>query len=827
MNKQRTATRHQGASAPARTAPPPRATQTDQTGVQILGHRLWSAAAALFGMLLVWAFLSPHDSTSVFSGGAQPQNLGWLLAGLLAACAAICTNRGIQFSRWDYALGGLALLWLVAVTLLAGRECNPRTAWNGFWQVVALAGCYSIARCLSLGGRTRAALVTLCVASCVAVATIGLHQVTFDFTRMRASYQNDPEGTMREMGVFAPPGSPERMRLENRLNSPEPFATYALANSLATSLSGGLLLMLGLGFTGLAPYLARGASLPNTPQTPHPSQPTLWPRIARWGIVGVGLCLVFLIWFLTRSRTAYIAVLVSLGYWFLLNRLERPGFLAPRHVQWLVGVCLAIVGLAGLWLFLNDRLVLSESANSFTFRLEYWYATLQLLKEHGLFGVGLGNFQAYYPQYKLERASETIADPHNAFLDIAATLSVPIALLTLVWIVRRLTPKSGAQAIRLEAAPPPTASSHTTDNLHSAPLPDALDRQLAQFTVWGAAVGGAACVLALALLSGFDLLVTLVAWTGGGIVAWQLWPAAIAMTRDDSRASPTIVAAATAMVVCLLASGSWQASGIAIPLLVLLANSQPATAGVGSSNPQRGRRFSAVVATVGFASFVYLSWLPAVGVWTAEQELQSAQDDEQALAITTQALQDDPFNTEPLQWRVDILVRRALLGPSDRLAVATSQAEDAMDEWLSVDFASFLNWKYAGERLLELAAQAHAQGQDPHALLERSLHFYTQAASRFPSDVELQLQVALTAYLTGDREIYRLGLEEAYRLSEQSPHDDKKLETQTIWLPLQLGDLLRPPLSSDFPPFPAQVADHIPAEPVANWLRKTMVEPTQ
>ncbi len=57
-----------------------------------------------------------------------------------------------------------------------------------------------------------------------------------------------------------------------------------------------------------------------------------------------------------------------------------------------------------------------------------------MIFDHPLLGCGPGNFQQYYTFYKLPEASETVADPHNFLLEIAATAGLP-ALALLFWLL--------------------------------------------------------------------------------------------------------------------------------------------------------------------------------------------------------------------------------------------------------------------------------------------------------------------------------------------------------------------------------------------------------
>ncbi len=66
-----------------------------------------------------------------------------------------------------------------------------------------------------------------------------------------------------------------------------------------------------------------------------------------------------------------------------------------------------------------------------------------MIADHPWFGCGPGNFKSYYTRYKVPEASETIADPHNFLLEIAATAGVPALTLFLLIFVALVTTLSG------------------------------------------------------------------------------------------------------------------------------------------------------------------------------------------------------------------------------------------------------------------------------------------------------------------------------------------------------------------------------------------------
>ncbi|MEZ6134481.1 MAG: O-antigen ligase family protein [Pirellulaceae bacterium] len=744
-------------------------------------------------------------------GHTQAQNFAWLglaFCVALAACATTVASKrtnqctGFEFSplQWLLTLGCLA--WLTAVAVAAGQENNPRVAWYGFWQCIALASCYFSAQAVLANRHGRSAAILIVLMGCAATAVQGIYQVTIDFPANRAEYQADPDKYLAQGELDAPAGSPLRKRFEDRLNSPEPLATYALANSLAVTLSAGLVLCVGMALTSLAANATGGASN-------HP--------LCRAAIVALATTLL-ITWFLTRSRTAYLAVLIAVGIWALLAmaaRRQRQQSLPWKRISLVVSGLGVIVVIGIAWLAANDRLVLSEAAKSFAFRLEYWQATVDMIAEHSLFGVGLGNFQAYYPRYMLATASETVADPHNWFLDLAATLSLPLAVVIAIWLCRRVGVALQAKIPEMGDTPLPRDESRATTESPFAEDPTRPSPEVAAGTsssmLVGAGVGGLLCWLGLEFLSVFDGSGALLGWIVAVPLGYAIWPAVVRLAGEPNRVWGVAV---LAMLLCLLASGSWQAPGIAVPLLVLL------SAGASLKPAYRGkRRWQEALAPVflagmGLLCFVFQSWMPTTRSWALMEQAGLARSLNEQQQIARAAMDADPLDTLPVQFMAQLLVAEALQSPPELLGRRGDSAVSALEDWLARDNVKSLNWQLAGDRTLELASRADASSSNSsekgkRLFLSKSAEFYAAAVKRQPTSVQLHVQRAAVLALLGEKSSAIEQLDQAQKLSDQTPHVDKKLETQQIWLP------------------PFEVASvessgdsfFVPAEPVAEWIR--------
>lgn len=759
----------------------------EPTATEPGGVPLWSAAAFMLGMLVVWSFLAPVDATSVFGGEAIAQNLMWLVLATVVAAAATVTQLRFRFQQRSWLLACGCLAWLIASSVLAGRQNNPRIAWYGFWQVMSLVACWASVRALLAGPRSQAAILRLVLMGCMALSWHGLYQIRIGFPADRARYLADPDTVIQELGMEAPPGSPARMRFEDRLlHSSEPYATFALANSLATLLSGGLLLLLGLAL--------------HFPLRDPTGQTSNGQRL-RWVVLGVAAVVVGVCWFLTRSKTAYVAVLAGIAFGLLQGTLARR--LTRAQIMAVLGFAGLGLAVGGLWLMQNDTLVISEAPKSLAYRLEYWIATLDMLRDHGLFGVGLGNFQNYYPYYKLPLASEEIADPHNWILDVVTTLSVPVGMVLVSWIgVRVFVP---AAATQMSAAPSPAGEMFADD----------MDRVIARRITTGALIGGLACGGALYFLSGLDFPVIAMAWAIAGLTGLGLQSPDL--LADEPRRSVSRSAAFT-MIVCLLASGSWQASGLAVPLLLLLQIGSPVQLKAGwrsamekpSQSPWKSWAICGLPA-LGVIIFMLQCWRPVTSSWTLMQQAATARDPAQQQRLAEAAAAADSLDTEPLGWLAQLQAQHASQSSDvdfERLAQASLAA---FDDWLAADAIKPINWEIAGRAALELAASAQHRNLAPARWVDAASGYFTQAANRYPTSIGLRAQLAVTLAMAGRTVESRNQLATAAELSERTPHADKKLANHLLWLPI-----LPAGAEAEF----GEASPWIPAEPMLNWMRK-------
>jgi hypothetical protein len=122
------------------------------------------------------------------------------------------------------------------------------------------------------------------------------------------------------------------------------------------------------------------------------------------------------------------------------------------------------------------------------------------------------------------------------------------------------------------------------------------------------------------------------------------------------------------------------------------------------------------------------------------------------------------------------------------------------------DVVGFVIPKLAGEISAQMAASATRFGLPNQEYLSAAGGFYRLAAQRYPSSVEMLIQHAVASALSEDWGAAAKSVEKATQVSDRTPHLDKKLAAQLIYLPLKPTG------------FEAQT-DYVPAEPLADWLR--------
>lgn len=154
--------------------------------------------------------------------------------------------------------------------------------------------------------------------------------------------------------------------------------------------------------------------------------------------IGWGGLLLFLLVALafTFSRTSWVAFFVALFYLLLRARRRRVSYVV-------LSIVILTVALGFSHPRLRQRIFTLQSwprDENLERRLTYIRAALNMVEDSPLWGVGYGSLafrNTYLMYYKEKETGEQVQDPHNLYLNFAATAGLP-ALLFFLWLVGRV-----------------------------------------------------------------------------------------------------------------------------------------------------------------------------------------------------------------------------------------------------------------------------------------------------------------------------------------------------------------------------------------------------
>jgi len=509
-----------------------------------------------------------------------------------------------------------------------------------------------------------------------------------------------------------------------------------------------------------------------------------WSEVATRGARGiavvvalvVAVCLVAV--FLTQSRAAVVALAV--GFWWLAVAWGvRRRWL--RLALYLVPF-LAAAGLAAAAIGTTCPLA-AGALKTLACRLDYWRATRDVLRSHGLAGVGLENFGFHYLEHKWPSAPEEVRDPHNLLLSVWSQMGV-----------------AGLAAVVVLAAMAARAWLRKTDDrpaANAAILPGA--RSLVGFLL---PVSAVAAPFVIAYFSmGWSL----------GIPAMTLMAIVLGLASADNPARMNVSdrplrSARTACIVALLAFALMEQIGTAVlepptawMMLVLVglslgprfasaelpADSPPACPATAGRPPWRGRRLAAplkfllILAAMGFV-FAYTRWLiiPVGREQAMFDSLRFAADVFEQDELLRKAAGANPLTAEPDFIRGQVWMNEARRGGAGAgTSLSLDRAIDAYHDALRRQPRLRRAWAYLAEAYL-----LPDGALDDPATLTEALRAIDEAARLYPTDIPTQLRRAdlLDRLADDDRAVqaYRRILElDRLMLDPRRRLDDEKRRT--------------------------------------------------
>jgi hypothetical protein len=681
--------------------------------------------------------LFPSESAAAQGDGLLAVML-WIALGALWLLSSVLGRGQLRFRfGWTDAAVVLLVTWHTVAAIWAATHASPRPAVNMLWVWIALGLSFLLARQLIVTDREARAVMAVMVGLAVALSGYGLYQYYHEMPMARAEFKEDSKKVLREAELSLEPGSRQHELFRIRLESPEPYATFALANSLA-------------GY--LAPWMIVAAGIAVTTLRGNRRSP-IGPRAAACAVV-IGVCLI-----LTKSRSAYVAAALGLllvGV-FCRQGKTRLGWKLPTAMAASAAILVAAAFVFGPL----DVQVLSEAPKSLGYRLQYWQATREMIADHPLVGCGPGNFQAVYTQYKLPEASEEVADPHNFLLEVWATAGTP-SLLALLAVL-------GGFAFTLARRRDPSRQPRPGDPSDGpASVADASD-----YVLGGAAAG----VLLSVPMGGITSSPPSLAAVGlGGPLAALTVFVLLRWVRTGPRPIVLAVIGLVVLLVNLLAAGGIGYPGVAGTLWLLMAIALNVSDT--SAPPALPRNAGLVALAVALAAAVACSVTAFRPVLECREKMDLAERNAKrnpslAHQYLSEAAAADPLAAEPLRHLAELKLR-------DWLRLATPQ--EPHDE-LFGRFEAFM--QSAADRAPNAAATWRTWGDQywkafqhigRRDYAQKATWAYLQAVDRYPNNGRLRASLALALRAAGDEAGFRREAQKALRLDRLTDHADQKID---------------------------------------------------
>lgn len=348
----------------------------------------------------------------------------WVVFLLLIVAAAwgvrnfLNKSSSIAFNWLDVSVAVLVSGHVLSSVVVICSEGQKRAATNMMWEWIGVGVTFFLLRQFFQKPEIKQSFFKVAVSLCVVLSGFGIYQHYVEYPALRNDFiqiekeiaetssedgqkWNQLQMKLAELGI--PSDAKKRSQLAQRIiYSSEPFGFFGLANSFATFMLIGFLLVMVLSVN----------------QNEFSQDSKKLGRLALYALffVLIGYCLL-----LTKSRTALIGTFVAVFLFGLL--LARRTLVQNQKLIRIavVGFCVAVL-LVGIAIATGsfDLAVLTESSKSLKYRMEYWQASLGVISEAPFFGVGPGQFRQTYLKYKLPESSESILDPHNLILDVWA-----------------------------------------------------------------------------------------------------------------------------------------------------------------------------------------------------------------------------------------------------------------------------------------------------------------------------------------------------------------------------------------------------------------------
>lgn len=699
--------------------------------------------------------------------GVEQGNTLWIACSWLVL-GAVClwmkarsgTGLSVSFGVADGAVGLLIGGQLISAACVLLGTGDKRAALNCLWEWLSLGVTWGLLKGVIHKTTFQRLLTSVLLISVIALSVLGLwqhvvwypqqsrdltdlfrlHDARISGQTLSASEQARLNTLRSQWGsdVLMMEEGGRQMLLARTRDSREPIGRFALANTFAA--------LLLLGWFLSADLLRQLISSRQNRM-----------RLL-FGIVAFGLVTICLL--LTKSRTAVVGLILSIGLLVLKFGLQ-PGPYRKTFLRWGGGGIAAVIllGIAVTLFGGLDREVLSEAPKSLEYRMEYWKATVRMILDHPIWGVGPGNFRQHYYAYKLPGASEEILDPHNMVLESWATGGIlsfaGLILLVIPWGLRGWF----SPLLPDDANPPSEEKETSTDGL----FPAAVLIGMGTFTLilmeewlfegfFDQSLCGIAAGWMAILFFGFRKIFPLFQFS-----------------------FPASLAAATAILIHLLGAGGFGMPAVLqLILILILMTTLPRPASL--TIPPQGVMVGSVLLAGMFVGGIWTGLVPVVSsqslIEQARQESMTYHSAYDAMSRLNRATQTDDLSATPYrdlaqlhfaQWQTQFQDASDLF----QLGVEALQQAIARDPRSPKDYRSLSEW-------WQKRYERTQNRDDAIAALQAA----QRAVELYPNDSRMQRQLAIAAQIADEPAIAQQAAGTALQLDDinrQRGHVDKFL----------------------------------------------------
>lgn len=680
---------------------------------------------------------------------------------------------------WRGSAVEMGLAVVIGLTLLSATVTAPykHAAWLVSWEWATCLVVYCVVRQLCRTPAEDRRLLAALVASAVSLSVHAVWQYGVELPSLRAQLgtgygglQSDPEKLRQHLaasGVFVDPGDPQLETLDKRVHENNIFATFSHPNAFAGFLA--LLLPAAIG-AAVASCQRAGAG--------RGVATTLCAALVAGGLA------------LTHSRGAILGILLvgaGVALW-----LGRRWLWAHKSVAWAGAATLLLGGLGVYALEARirrdaDPSAVARATRTVSLRMEYWTATVAMIRDHPWLGVGPGNYGRFLLRYLSPTASETVKDPHNFALEVWATAGIGAlagllaTLAMFFWRVGSFVFRTPAEReLRMDAEMQGRGGVFYLGGMFGL---------LLGFALWAAGQTGGKELVYGGWVAGVRALIWFLAFAALGRAPWTARGRALALA-----------AGAAALLLNLLVSGGISFPSVAQPIWAV------AALAVNAVSPPALRRsrpsWPALTLPVPLLTVVCLSyWLGVFGPVTrcrgTLKRVQTYQQfylraiaagpqrapaglrdkpsaagflDRQVIRPLGEATREDPGDIAPrlelARWYQSLLLMSQPWDEQDarlkRMVAAVQQVDPESVEGYLLEYQMWL--------LFADRAQGPKQGY-----YQKAIAAMREVIGRDPAEARMHAMLATALFLTGDLEEGKREAERALKLDQAAQDPSRRL----------------------------------------------------